>query len=326
MIPAGRITSIWRYPVKSMLGEQLPEARIGELGLHADRTWAVRDVALDATTSAKRLPSLLWLTARYAQTPPPDAGPGHAPEVVITFPDGDEVTSSDPGVHQALSRYLDRQVELRPLPPIDRRDEYRTPMATKTDMRTIFGLEDGEPLPDLSMFPVRKLAEISRYATPVGSYADAYPFHLITEQSLATMAALSPDADFDVRRFRPTIVVDSPGASPHPEWEWCGGTLHAPNADLQPLIPTIRCVMPSHEQPELKRDKEITRTIAAHSRRCLGVYGNITRVGQIAEGDVLQLDPPNRSTIGATAGSGATKVKRAVMRAVSAAMPTGKRS
>ena len=37
-----------------------------------------------------------------------------------------------------------------------------------------------------------------------------------------------------------------------------------PHAALQPLIPTIRCVMPSHEQPELKRDREITCTIAAH--------------------------------------------------------------
>jgi uncharacterized protein YcbX len=326
MIPAGRITSIWRYPVKSMLGEQLRQAEIGELGLHADRTWAVRDVELDVTTSAKRLPGLLWLTARYTQAPPPEAGPGHAPEVVITFPDGTEVTSSDPVVHQALSCYLDHEVELRPLPPMARRDQYRGPMATKTDLRTIFGLEDGEPLPDLSMFPVRKLAEISRYATPVGSYVDAYPVHIITEQSLATMTALAPDSDFDARRFRPTIVVDSPGSSAQPEWDWCGGRLRAPNAELQPLIPTIRCVMPSHEQPELTRDKEITRTIAAHSRRCLGVYGNITRAGHITEGDVLQLDPPNRAAFGATTGSGATKVKRAVMRAVSAAMPAGKRS
>ncbi|MCX2929510.1 MOSC N-terminal beta barrel domain-containing protein [Mycobacterium sp. CVI_P3] len=322
MIPAGRITSIWRYPVKSMLGERLAQAQIGELGLHADRTWAVRDVELDATTSAKRLPGLLLCTARYAHPPPPDSGPGRAPEVIIAFPDGTEIPSSDPAVHQALSRYLNREVELRPLPPLDRRDQYRGPMATKTDLRTVFGLEDGEPLPDLSMFPVRKLADISRYATPVGSYVDAYPVHVITEQSLATVAALAPDSDFDVRRFRPTIVVDSPGASPQPEWEWCGGRLRAPHAELQPLIPTIRCVMPSHEQPELKRDKEITRTIAAHSRRCLGVYGNITQAGQIAEGDVLQLDPPNRSA----AGSGATKVKRALMRAVSAAIPTGKRS
>ncbi|TGD88331.1 MOSC domain-containing protein [Mycolicibacterium sp. CH28] len=326
MIPAGRITSIWRYPVKSMLGERLTEAQIGESGLHGDRTWAVRDLDADTTTSAKRLPGLLWCTARYVQTPPPDAGPGRAPEVVIGFPDGTEVTSSDPSVHQALSDYLDHRVELRALPPIDRRDQYRAPMATKTDLRTIFGLDDDEPLPDLSVFPVRKLAEISRYATPVGSYVDAYPVHVITEQSLATMAALAPDSDFDVRRFRPSIVVDSPAASAHPEWDWCGGTLHAPHAELQPLIPTIRCVMPSHEQPELKRDKEITRTIAAHSRRCLGVYGTVTRAGRITEGDVLQLDPPNRSPIGGAAESGALTVRRAVMRAVSAAMPTGKRS
>jgi uncharacterized protein YcbX len=326
MIPAGRITSIWRYPVKSMQGERLAVAEIGELGLHADRTWAVRDVELDATTGAKRLPGLLRCTARYVQTPPPNAGPGHAPEVVITFPDGIEIAGSDPGVHQALSRYLDREVELAPLPLIDRREQYRGAMATKTDLRTIFGLEDGEPLPDLSVFPVGKLAELSRYTTPVGSYVDAYPVHIITEQSLATLGALAPDSDFDVRRFRPTIVVDSPSTSPQPEWDWCGGSLRAPNAELQPLIPTIRCVMPSHEQPGLKRDREITRTIAAHSRRCFGVYGNVVRAGRIAEGHVLQLDPPTRAGIGATAGSGATKVKRAVVRAVSAALPTGRRS
>ncbi len=86
MIQAGRITSIWRYPVKSMQGEQVTEAEVGDLGVHADRTWAVRDVESDATTSAKRLPGLLWLTARYAQPPGPDAGPGHAPEVLIGFP------------------------------------------------------------------------------------------------------------------------------------------------------------------------------------------------------------------------------------------------
>lgn len=326
MITAGRITSIWRYPVKSMRGERLTEAAIGELGLHADRTWAVRDTETDATTSAKRLPALLWCTARYAQDPPPDAGPGHAPEVIIGFPDGTEVSSADPGVHEQLSRYLDHPVELRALPPIERREQYRAPMATKTDLRTIFGLEDHEPLPDLSMFPVRKLAEISRYATPVGSYVDAYPVHILTEQSLATMAALAPGSDFDIRRFRPTIVVDSPSGSDQPEWDWCGGTLQAPRAELQPLIPTIRCVMPSHEQPELKRDKEITRTIAAHSRRCLGVYGTVTRAGKLAEGDVLQLVPPNRTPIAATTDSGAIKVKRAMMRAVSAAMPTGKKS
>ena len=92
------------------------------------------------------------------------------------------------------------------------------------------------------------------------------------------------------------------------------------------MIPTIRCVMPSHEQPELKRDKEITRTIAAHTRRCFGVYGTVARSGRRAEGVELELAPPNRTALSATAGSGAAAMKRAVMRAVSAAMPSGKRS
>ena len=101
--------------------------------------------------------------------PAADAGPGRAPEVLIGFPDGRELSSSDPGVHRALSEYVDHDVELRALPSISDRQQYRTPMATKTDLRVVFGLEDDEPLPDLSMFPIRKLAEITRYATPIGS-------------------------------------------------------------------------------------------------------------------------------------------------------------
>ena len=54
MTEVSRISSIWRYPVKSMLGERVAAAAdIGEYSLHADRTWAVRDVELDVTTGAK---------------------------------------------------------------------------------------------------------------------------------------------------------------------------------------------------------------------------------------------------------------------------------
>ncbi|MGV0836363.1 MOSC domain-containing protein [Mycolicibacterium thermoresistibile] len=322
----GRITAIWRYPVKSMAGQRIADVGIGELGLHADRTWAVRDRASNATTSAKRLPGLLRCTARYAAPPPPDAGPGHAPEVIIGFPDGREVSSSEAHVHQLLSEYLDRDVELRPLPPIDDRDQYRGAMTTGTDIRSVFGLDDNEPLPDLSVFPVRKLAELSRYATPIGSYVDAYPVHILTEQSLRTIAGRSPGSDFDVRRFRPTILVDAAdgpedaGAPEFPEWAWCGGLLHAPDAELQPLIPTIRCVMPSHRQYDLEADREITRTIATHARRCLGVYATVARSGHLAEGDLLRLDPPRRSALASTAGAGARSLKRLLMRAGSAAI------
>ena len=176
-------------------------------------------------------------------------------------------------------------------------------------------------MPDLSVFPLRKLAEISRYATPVGSYVDAYPFHLMTEQSLRTMAGYAPEADFDVRRFRPTLLVDAPGDAHLPELAWCGGVLNAPGCALSPMIPTIRCVMPSHRQPGLDRDPAVTRTVAAQARRCLGVYGTVHTAGHLAEGDVLKLDPPDRSP---RASGAVAAVKRVVMKAISAAMPPGR--
>ena len=321
MAQTGKVLSIWRYPVKSMAGERVPTATFGDLGLHGDRTWAVRDVELDATTSAKRLPTLMWCTARYASEPSQDAGPGHAPEVIIGFPDGREISSSDPAVHRTLSAYLDRDVELRPLPPVSDKDSYRGPMATKSDLRTIFGLSPQDPLPDLSMFPVRKLAEISRYATPVGTYVDAYPVHLMTEQSLRAMASFAPESSFDSRRFRPTILVDWPSNEDQPEVGWCGGILHAGTARLAPQIPTVRCVMPSHSQPGLDRDPTVTRTVAAHARRCLGVYGNVASAGRISEGDAIRLDPPVRAS---SPDSVSATVKRAAMKAFSAVLPRGR--
>ncbi|OBJ72023.1 MOSC N-terminal beta barrel domain-containing protein [Mycobacterium sp. 1274756.6] len=323
MVEIGRITGIWRYPVKSMAGQRITTAEVGELGVHADRTWAVRDLAKDATTSAKRLAGLLLCSARYAQPPPPEAGPGHAPEVIIEFPDGTEISSSDPEVHAALSSYLDRDVELRPLPPIEDRDQYRGTMATPSDIHSYFGLDPDEPLPDLSMFPVKKLAELSRYITPVGSYVDAYPIHVITEQTLQAMAGLAPGSDFDVRRFRPTILVDAAGSSDSPETDWCGGTLVAPQAELKPLLPTVRCVMPSHAQYELARDRQITRTLAAHAHHCLGVYGTVGRPGRLREGDPLEFRPAHRSLISSTAGAGAAMVKRLLMKAGTAAISRG---
>lgn len=324
MIPAGRIAAIWRYPVKSMAGERITAAQVDERGVHADRTWAVRDVELNTTTGAKRLPGLLLCTARYAHEPTAEAGPGNAPDVVIGFPDGTEVSSADPAVHRILSDFVGRDVELQALPALSDRDLYRGTMATKADLRSMFGLGPDEPLPDLSMFPVRKLAELSRYATPVGSFVDAYPVHILSEQALQAMGALAPGSDFDVRRFRPTMLVDCPGSSPHPELDWCGGELDTPHATFSPLIPTIRCVMPSLEQAGLAGDPVVTRTVAAHSRRCLGVYATVAKPGRISEGE-LELDPPNRSAVASVASATAGRMKRAVMQAASLVLPSSRR-
>src|SRR5215203_4109804 len=130
-------------------------------------------------------------------------------------------------------------------------DAYRAPRETKADIRAHFGLAEDEPLPDLSVFPLRKLADLIRYVTPVGSLVDSYPVHVITRASLAAMAALTPGSDFDVRRFRPNLVVDTePGDELLPENSWCNADLDLPNAGLHGEIPTLRCV---HAYPRAAR-------------------------------------------------------------------------
>src|SRR5215207_7375931 len=188
----------------------------------ADRMWAVRDPELGSITTARRRPALLKCGARYAADPL-----GSAPEVVIVLPDGEEISSADPAVHARLSELVGGEVRLEPIPPVSDKDAYRAPRETKAVIRAHFGLAEGDPLPDMSVFPLRKLAGISRYVTPVGSLVDSSPVHVITRASLAAMAALTPGSDFDVRRFRPNLVVDTEPGDGLPENSWC-------NADLEP--------------------------------------------------------------------------------------------
>ncbi len=75
-----RVTEIWRFPVKSMGGETLLEADVGELGITGDRGWSLYDVSTGTTLTARRAPDLLFASARLV-----------ADELAITLPDGSEV-------------------------------------------------------------------------------------------------------------------------------------------------------------------------------------------------------------------------------------------
>ncbi|MEO6469733.1 MAG: MOSC N-terminal beta barrel domain-containing protein [Acidimicrobiia bacterium] len=90
------VSALWRYPVKSMQGEQLTEARIGPTGLDGDRTWAVVDTNTGLALTARRAPQLLFAQARLVDD-----------NVRITLPDG-SVAADD----AALSAWLERPVAL----------------------------------------------------------------------------------------------------------------------------------------------------------------------------------------------------------------------
>src|SRR5262249_43128264 len=115
----GEVAQLWRYPVKSLGGEQVERVEVGLRGLRGDRLWAVRDLQRDITASARRLPALLTATARSPGRIPIDAGPGNVPDVEITFPDGTVLCSSDREVHAKLSELAGREVRLTALPPAE---------------------------------------------------------------------------------------------------------------------------------------------------------------------------------------------------------------
>lgn len=282
----GTLAGIHRYPVKSMLGEQLQTTRLAERGMPGDRAWAIRDELRGAIQGGKKIPELMSCAARYLE-PPDDASPAPAPE--ITLPGGERFRANAPDAAERIGQAVGREVTLWPIVPADQLDHYRRAAPDDPDMlqelRAIFGREPDEPLPDLGRFP----PELFAYESPPGSYFDAFPLLIVSEQSLASLAAAAPDARIDVRRFRPNLVVSIPSEETFPEQAWIGRTLRIGDAQLSIAMECPRCVMTTHGFADLPRDPGIMRTLVKEAGGNLGVYARVEVAGQVETGDALEL-------------------------------------
>lgn len=285
MAVVGRVRELWRYPVKSMAGERHERLVVGPRGIVGDRGWAVRDEQAGEIRGAKKLPALLRCAARYTAEPSIET----VPPVEITLPDGARMRSDDANVDGRLSALLDRRVTLWPLQPASALDHYRRAAPDHpdlvTELREVFGRVGDEPLPDLSAFP----AEILEFTSPLGTYFDAFPLHLVTTATLATLAAKTPAARFDVRRFRPNVVVESAAASGLVEVDWTGRTLAVGAARVAIDMPCVRCVMTTLAQGDLPKDPSVLRTIVRDAAQDVGIYATVATPGVVAVGDVVEL-------------------------------------
>lgn len=290
------VVELWRFPVKSMGGTRVDRLRIDRRGVHADRLWAVRDVEKGVTASARRIPVLLQCSARYRCEPGPDAGPGNAPAVVITLPDGREFDGDDPAVSAALSDLVGREVRLVALPPSKDTREHRMSLQTSLSnfsadqVRRDFGLGDTEELPDTSVFSTRQMVTLARYSTPPGTFVDLSPVHLLSTASLRNLS--TDGTPYDVRRFRPNVLVDIDGAG-FPESDWVGGEVRVGTVVLAVTNPTIRCVVPTRAQPDIERDTSLTRALAQRTNRFLGIYADVATPGTVQVGDQVSARPPS---------------------------------
>ncbi len=257
---------MWRFPVKSFQGEVVDELAVAPTGVVGDRRYGLRDSSTGKVLSAKRHGVLLEASAST------DADGG----VTMTLPDGSTHTATEPGVDSLLSDWLGFPVSLAAADTAHGNGVYEF----------AFDIDDS---PDAEWFDID---------IPLGSFVDLAGAHLLTTASLEAIAVHHPGGDWDVRRFRPTALIDTDGADGFVEDAWVETTVALGTATLRVDMPTIRCVMPSRGQPALfdrpplVRDKVTSQAIAAQHGSNLGVYCTITASGTVRVGDAVTVLPP----------------------------------
>lgn len=281
----GSVGALWRYPVKSMVGEQRNALDVRATGVVGDRGWAIRNEEKGAIQGAKKLGALMRCSAVYDGEP----APGTVPPATVRLPDGTTAVTGTADLDEALSALLEVPVTAVPLAPPDDLDHYRRGAPDSDDLieelNGIFGREPGEPLPDLSVFP----PEILEFESPPGTHVDAFPLMLLTESSLAGLARLVPDAVVDIRRFRPNVVIRD-AVDGFPEQSWVGRRLALGEAELEITTGCPRCVMVTREiDSDVPADRTVLRAIVRELDQQFGVYATVVRPGPVRVGDPVRL-------------------------------------
>ena len=154
----GHVQSLHRYPVKSMVGEDLHSANVTMSGVEGDRAWAVRNLEAREQQGARRLPGLLGMVAT-SQTPsdPSSSGPP-----LLRFPDGEKLLADDPRASDRLSEHMGKRVKLVPLASRSDLAHYRLGRlsADGAELRRELGVLAGEDAPDMSSIPFRNVTSV----------------------------------------------------------------------------------------------------------------------------------------------------------------------
>ncbi|MFD8783454.1 MOSC domain-containing protein [Kitasatospora sp. NPDC059599] len=261
---AGTVERLRRYPVKSLLGEELAEVAVTGRGLAGDRSRALLDLSTGRVASAKH-PRLWAGLLGYAAAATADGG------VEITGPDGRDVGEAE--LSEALGRTLVLVAERPPGATVERavpEEVLAHGIAAEVDFT---------------------VSELGR-AAPDGGFFDYAPLHLITT---ATLRATGSEAE----RYRPNLVIRTEGEG-FVENAWVGRELAiGPTLRLRVVAPTPRCAVPTLRHGPLPRRPDALRIPAERNRvvplegmpalPCAGVYAQVLAAGRIRTGDELRV-------------------------------------
>lgn len=248
-----KVTEIWRYPVKSMLGEPLDHANVAPGGIRGDRQWAVVDAESGVSLSAKRHGELLSCSASTTDS-----------SVMIRLPDGEEFPAGSDEVADRLSDLLGRRVTTR------------SAEATKTiqhEFPTAITEGEGEPF---------------LWEPGTEAFFDRAPLHLLTTGTLRALQALAPDSIFHRARFRPNLLVET-DEDGFIENEWVNRDVMLGSLKCQVIDYKPRCVMVTRRQHGLSRDVDVIRTVLKNNNGNAGVELRALEAGSLRRGDPVRM-------------------------------------
>ena len=276
------LEQLWRYPVKSMLGERIAAASVTEQGVPGDRRLALvdRETGKIASAKAPRLwRGLLRCSASI------DTADEACASVRIDIPGGKPLWNTDADVDERLTAYIGRPVQLSGV-----REEGAALDRSVPEAVLAAGLDAEVDA---------RLVHLG-WAAPAGSgFVDFAPLHLITTSTLDRIAELSPRGTVELERYRPNLVIrtEEPGFV---ENGWLGREVRiGKRLRLLVIARTPRCAVPTLEHGDLPRDVAALRTLAEHNRirpmpdapeePCAGVYAQVLAPGGIVQGDRVLL-------------------------------------
>jgi hypothetical protein len=252
-----------------MMGEELNAIAVTERGLLGDRAYALMDPSTGKVVSAKnprKWSKIFEFAATF--TEPPRLGEKFPP-VQITLPENTIVTTEQSDIAQTLSAALGREVTLNmSAPEAPTLEEYWPDME---------GLDHRETVTEEEM--------------PAETFFDFAVVHVLTTATIDRLRELYPEGRFEVRRFRPNIVVESASDErTFIENSWIGRTLTlGDEVRLSINGPCPRCVMTTLPQGDLPKDVGILRTAAQHNQAHVGVYATVLQGGMVRRGDPVRL-------------------------------------
>ena len=153
---------------------------------------------------------------------------------------------------------------------------------------------------------------VTDFGLPEGTFFDCAVVHLLTTATLDRLQLLYPQGRFEVRRFRPNIVVETPsGEKDFVENAWIGRVLAIGDAvRLSVTGPCARCVMTTLAQSDLPKDTGILRAAAQYNRANVGVYASVLQGGKVRRGDSVMLEQTHGLAPVAATNADATKPGR----------------